>query len=198
MCLFNELSLDAGKPVGYTDHRHTDSAGAGRGPGRPGTTIDQSEADTHGPLHSCSLPQMSRVGLRRAACSDLLELFEIHRAVFLPTSPGSGDGTSAGNAPTSSKRWPQPAPGCCKWTTSSRATCRYRIKQSGSTCATLLYCLCFKAAGSVLASWSSSRRRRPRVICPSSSASSGRTWRQGASTSASGSSRRKAGKPIST
>lgn len=84
MCLFNELSLDAGEPVGYTDHRHTDSAGAGQGPGRAGNTVDQSEADTHGPLHSCSLPQISRVGLRRAACSDLLKLFEIHRAVFLP------------------------------------------------------------------------------------------------------------------
>ncbi|MCO7545898.1 hypothetical protein [Stutzerimonas nitrititolerans] len=80
MCLFNELSLDTGESVGYRDHRRTDAADAGRG----GARIDQGQGAMRGPMHTGSLPQESRVELRRAACSDLLKLFEIHRAVFLP------------------------------------------------------------------------------------------------------------------
>ncbi len=80
MCLFNELSLDTGESVGYRDHRRTDAADAGRG----GACIDQGQGAMRGPMHTGSLPQESRVELRRAACSDLLKLFEIHRAVFLP------------------------------------------------------------------------------------------------------------------
>ncbi|WP_313105843.1 GNAT family N-acetyltransferase [Stutzerimonas nitrititolerans] len=82
MCLFDELSLDTGKPVGYRDHRRTDAAE--QSPGRGSASIDQGQGAMRGPMHPGSLPQESRVELRRAACSDLLKLFEIHRAVFLP------------------------------------------------------------------------------------------------------------------
>ena len=194
---FNELSLDAGKSVGYTDHRHTDSAGAGQGPGRPGTMIDQSEADTHGPLHSCSLPQMSRVGLRRAACSDLLKLFEIHRAVFLPHIAriwGWDERWQRANfleeMATASTWVPQVDNELTGYLQVQDQAADLPAQHCAAACASR------PRVGTRL--WSSSRRRRPHVICPSSSASSGRTWRQGASTSASGSSRRKAGKPIST
>ncbi len=82
MCLFNELSLDTGESVGYRDHRRTDDAE--QSPGRGGASIDQGQGAMLGPMHPGSLPQRSRVELRRAACSDLLKLFEIHRTVFLP------------------------------------------------------------------------------------------------------------------
>src|SRR5690606_17336269 len=164
MCLFNELSLDTGESVGYRDHRRTDAADAGRG----GARIDQGQGAMRGPMHTGSLPQESRVELRRAACSDLLKLFEIHRAVFLPHIAriwGWDERWQRGNfleeMATASTGW-------CRRITRLRVTCRFRTKPSGSTCATLRCCLRFKATESVPDSWANSRRKRPNVVCPSS------------------------------